>query len=469
MKPNIPDYSVPDMSTSIEPSPGTSPKAPAGVPPRLGIACQGGGAHTAFTAGALAYLFLAFEHFRCQGEEGKWFDLLGLSGTSGGAITAAMAWSAAPDDSWAEGARRVLRYWNRNKATVTTVGKLPIWWGEYFTNAATQWALGLQRWLPTVSTPPSPFASSLVQSRMKDDMRAAVGLPDQADRFFGRKGVDLFVGAVDIVNPRGEPQTAFRTFPDQPTLGLRLDELLASACIPELFVATPLSVKEDQGTDRKLRFFWDGLYSQNPPINDFFDGRSRDCKPDLLWVIQINPNRYEGSDVGPLTPDDQADRRNELAGNLSLGQELRTIDIVNRIAFKLAEMKGLDEPLAAYKPVTVSFIRLAAPDDGPLARFPLNYASKLNRDPAFIDALIAEGIRAAYEAARLGELMRPHQCMDEVCAFAYRNPVWPSPASLAGLLDEPGLARQWRQLVAAVPISKSRSTQSLQDNTKDAP
>ena len=416
--------------------------------PRLAIACQGGGAHTAFTAGVLAYLFLSFEHFRTIGEEGRWFRLVGLSGTSGGAITAAMAWSEAPDGSWAEGARRVLRYWNRNKASLDTRDKLPIWWGEYFTNAATQWALGLQRWLPAVSLPPSAFASSLVQGRMKDDMRAVVGLSDQADHFFGRKGVDLFVGAVDVVNPGNEPQTAFRTFPDQPAFGLRLDELLASACIPELFIATPLSVQEDKGSGSGARVFWDGLYSQNPPINDFFDGRSRDCKPDLLWVVQINPNRYEGGDAGPLSPDDQADRRNELAGNLSLGQELRAIDRINRIAEELGDLPDLPKSLAAYKPVTVNFIRLGSREEGPLADYPLNYASKLNRDPAFIDALIAEGIRAAHKAASAHELVRPHQSMKQKCEI-YPDPDWPEPAALAGLLDDPALARQWRQLATA--------------------
>lgn len=448
-----------------KPTQKTSGKMPEKAPgastdvPRLAIACQGGGAHTAFTAGVLAYLFLSFEHFRTIGEEGRWFRLLGLSGTSGGAITAAMAWSEAPDDSWAEGARRVLRYWNRNKASFETRDKLPIWWGEYFTNAAIQWGMSLQRWLPAVSLPPSAFASSLVQGRMKDDMRAVVGLPDQADRFFGRKGVDLFVGAVDVVNPGGEPQTAFRTFPDQPAFGLRLDELLASACIPELFVATPLSVKEDTGTERGTRVFWDGLYSQNPPINDFFDRRSRDCKPDLLWVVQINPNRYEGSDAGPLNPDDQADRRNELAGNLSLGQELRAIDRVNLIADELSDLSKqrglceLPERLAAYKPVTVSFIRLGAREDGPLADHSLNYASKLNRDPAFIDALIAEGIRAAHEAASTHALVRPHHSMKQKCEI-YPNPDWPSPASLAGLLEDVELARQWRRLVASLPPSQ---------------
>ena len=424
-----------------------SPKAPGRVP-GLAIACQGGGAHTAFTAGVLAYLFLSFEHFRRRGEDGQWFELLGLSGTSGGAITAAMAWSEAPDGSWAEGARRVLRYWNRNKASLDGRGKLPIWWGEFFSNAASQWAMSLQDWLPSVSTPPSPFLSSLVQARMKDDMRAVVKLPDGADRFHGRPGLDLFVGAVDVVNPGDEPQSAFRTFPERPDEGLRLDELLASACIPELFIATPLSVRKDDGSGgRETRLFWDGLYSQNPPIDDFFSGRPRMRKPDLLWIVQINPNRYEGGDGGPLTPDEQADRRNELAGNLSLGQELRAIDTVNRIAFELAELPRLEGPLAEYKPVTVCFIRLAQPETGPLSRFRLDYASKLDRDPAFIDALIGEGVRAAHRAAIRGELVRPHACMTEVCAFAYRNPAWPAPAELVELLDDATLAAQWRGLI----------------------
>ena len=84
--------------------------------PRLAIACQGGGAHTAFSAGVLSYLFLAFEHFQRRPAGQMPFRLTGLSGTSGGAITAAMAWSDPGSPSWAEGAQRMLRFWNRNKA-----------------------------------------------------------------------------------------------------------------------------------------------------------------------------------------------------------------------------------------------------------------------------------------------------------------------------------------------------------------
>src|SRR4029079_4304977 len=51
---------------------------------RIAIACQGGGSQCAFVAGALDTLFRERIHHR--------YELVGLSGTSGGALTAAMAW-----------------------------------------------------------------------------------------------------------------------------------------------------------------------------------------------------------------------------------------------------------------------------------------------------------------------------------------------------------------------------------------
>ncbi len=51
--------------------------------PRISIACQGGGSQTAFTAGVLKTLFDDDLHHRR--------DIVGLSGTSGGALNAALA------------------------------------------------------------------------------------------------------------------------------------------------------------------------------------------------------------------------------------------------------------------------------------------------------------------------------------------------------------------------------------------
>src|SRR5262245_52989625 len=51
---------------------------------RIAIACQGGGSQCAFVAGALKTLLANGVHHR--------HSIVGLSGTSGGAITAALAW-----------------------------------------------------------------------------------------------------------------------------------------------------------------------------------------------------------------------------------------------------------------------------------------------------------------------------------------------------------------------------------------
>jgi len=51
---------------------------------RVAIACQGGGSHTAFTSGVLKRLLRA--------EESKRYEVVGLSGASGGAVCALLAW-----------------------------------------------------------------------------------------------------------------------------------------------------------------------------------------------------------------------------------------------------------------------------------------------------------------------------------------------------------------------------------------
>ena len=52
---------------------------------KIAIACQGGGSHTAFTAGVLSIVL--------SPEYADRFDLIGFSGTSGGAVCTTLAWS----------------------------------------------------------------------------------------------------------------------------------------------------------------------------------------------------------------------------------------------------------------------------------------------------------------------------------------------------------------------------------------
>lgn len=53
--------------------------------PRIAIGCQGGGSHAAFTAGVLMELL--------QPRHAGRFELVALSGTSGGAVCSSLAWS----------------------------------------------------------------------------------------------------------------------------------------------------------------------------------------------------------------------------------------------------------------------------------------------------------------------------------------------------------------------------------------
>jgi NTE family protein len=68
--------------------------------------------------------------------------------------------------------------------------------------------------------------------------------------------------------------------------------------------------------------YWDGLYSQNPPIRELLSGVDKQYTPDEIWVLRINPQQCLHE---PQSNAEIQDRKNELMGNLSLNKELDTI------------------------------------------------------------------------------------------------------------------------------------------------
>jgi NTE family protein len=314
----------------------------------VAIACQGGGSHTAFTAGVLKRL-LAPEALDEAGVE-----VVGLSGTSGGAVCALLAWSALLDDDPAAAGELLEAFWADNSATT------PL---EQLVNAWVLWAARLENLVVLPAVSPYDHHGSVTAL---EDFRAM--LERRVD--FGRFAVPtdgtrpmLLIGAVDVLS--GE----FRAFNSRRD-PITADTILASAAIPNLFRA----VRIGDGT------YWDGLFSQNPPVRELVDTR-----PDELWVIQINPRRWDGE---PKTMVEIADRRNELAGNLSLHQELGFIEKVDQLL-----EEGRLAADGRYKQITVRLIELSRPR---LSRS-LGTASKLNRDPGFLRDLIAHGENRAEE------------------------------------------------------------------------
>jgi NTE family protein len=312
------------------------------TPRRIAIACQGGGSHTAFTAGVLSRLFTS--------EQLADHRVVGLSGTSGGGICALLAWVALRDGDRSRAATLLEKFWEDNSAREPADRLLNVG----LVSAAVLQDLGLLAAISPYALPETGLAQFReLLSRHVD---------------FGRIDVDtervhplLLLGAVDVVSGRFR---AFNSHYDRITA----DTVIASAAIPNLFRA----VHVDGGS------YWDGLFSQNPPVRDLLE-----VEPDELWVIQINPQTI---DREPQTVTEISDRRNGLSGNLSLYQELRFIETIDRL---LAD--GTINPDRGYKQVTVRVIEMPR---NALSRY-LGPASKVNRDPDFLHGLMASGAAQA--------------------------------------------------------------------------
>jgi NTE family protein len=298
--------------------------------PKVAIACQGGGSHAAFAAGVLRTLL--------EREYRDRFQLLALSGTSGGAMCAALAWSGliggGPDDA----VERLRAFWH-DLEVHDLLDAVTNFWGVWFAR------------LP-VTAEISPYLyEPSAEPRLRELLRRHVRLdafPPDRDR---RARPKLLIGATDILRGVGvafEGET------------LTYDDLIASAAIPPLFRAV-----HAHGT-----LFWDGLFARNPPIREFTDLPE---PPDEIWVIQINPQTriYE-----PRTMPEIVDRRNELAGNISCGQELYFIQ-------KMNELLQAHPPLGKrYKSIRIRIVELD---------FDLDYPSKLDRDVTLIERLLRRG------------------------------------------------------------------------------
>jgi NTE family protein len=336
---------------------------------RIAIACQGGGSQCAFIGGALKTLL-------ARGVQRR-FDIVGLSGTSGGALTASVAWygllkqargdTVPPED-------RVMALWH--DLTAQTPQEIAI-----DASCIQTMRLVERGVLPSFATSPSSprfqlatKALSLLIGRPEfTDLHALIVKHlnfDELPSLIDADSPILLAGAGDVIDG------TFKLF-SSACGEITPEALRASAAIPTLFPAVWANGHA----------YWDGIFSSNPPVAGFlrkvFMGRHP--MPQEIWIIQIN--RAHHGDV-PETPADIFDRRNQLAGNLSLRHELEQIQMVNLL---LREHAMTDEfmkrfGLQAAEQIEVRFIRMS-----PELAESLDYPSKLSRNPGHIARLIADG------------------------------------------------------------------------------
>lgn len=363
---------------------------------KIAIACQGGGSQTAFTAGVLQGLFAA--------EVQKSHDIVALTGTSGGALNAALAWygllqNAAGDKTPVD--QRIADFWNELKASEP----MEQWLDLISTHLLR--AMGAGHLPRMESSPSSPF-SMLMQQAMghllpRDHYTNFQGLIEAhidfaaASQLNTAESTTLFMGAADVLKGKLK---IFNSRQD----AITVETIMASAAIPSVFPAVQI------GDD----FYWDGLFSANPPVSPvlrkLYMGNSR--FPDEIWIVMIDPLTYHKV---PTSPDEILERRTQMTSNISLIQDLEKIAILSIIVknggFKPGYLDDMGFPHAEN--LTLRFIKIS--DE---VQRTLDYSSKLSRSPQLIDTLIAEGkAQAAQFMQSLAQPgLTPQEALAEISA-----------------------------------------------------
>jgi NTE family protein len=309
------------------------------APVLVDFALQGGGAHGAFTWGVLDRLL-----------EEAWVRIDGISGTSAGAMNAAVLVDGHAKNG-ADGARAALEhFWRRvsQAASLSPLRRTPldVLLGRWTLDHSPVFvAMDL---MARLFSPydfglggANPLRNILVESVHFDRLRQAP--------------IKLFVTATNVRTGRGR---VFRNGEITP------DVLLASACLPTLFQAIEIDGES----------YWDGGYSGNPTITPLV----RECNSKDTILVQINPVERPGL---PRTARDILNRLNEVSFNAVLLKELRMIALLRQVA------QPDNSENAKWADMRIHRISSEMMTE-------LGYSSKLNAEWEFLCMLRDEGRRA---------------------------------------------------------------------------
>jgi len=307
---------------------------------RVSLALQGGGSHGAFTWGVLDRLLQEPE-----------FEIVGISGTSAGAMNAGILADGLRRGGAAEARSALQRYW-------TDVGQLPGFASfapPSFAGGERTWHLDqnpLFLWYDMLTRFWSPYQTNPLNH---NPLRP---LLERIDFEALRRDGDaprVFISATNV-------RTGLRrTFQNAE---LSVEVLLASACLPQVYQAVEIDGEH----------YWDGGYTANPALAPLY---LRTTASDVI-VIGINPIERAGL---PQTARGIIDRIDEISFNSTFMLELAAIAYV--------------EDLVQSAPVNGGFRRAFLHDISDDALGSLGASSKMNNHPDFLQHLHTLGLRAA--------------------------------------------------------------------------
>ncbi|MEM9422057.1 MAG: patatin-like phospholipase family protein [Pseudomonadota bacterium] len=257
----------------------------------INLALQGGGAHGAFAWGVADKLL----------EDGR-IGLSAITATSAGAMNAAViAYGTHLDGR--DGARAKLEeYWRAVSRIKQSFGIFDVKVFEkipYFTHVERMVSQMMME-AATISASPYQF-NPLGLNPLKDVLEEVIDF----DALRSCQQVELFISATNVKTGK------VKVFAKE---ALRVEHLLASACLPQLFQAVEVDGEH----------YWDGGYMGNPSLWPLF------YKTDVadLLVVHINPIERENV---PRTPSEISNRINEITFNSALLKEMRAIAFVQKL------------------------------------------------------------------------------------------------------------------------------------------
>jgi NTE family protein len=306
----------------------------------IDLALQGGGSHGAFTWGVLDRLL-----------EEPWLQVEAISGTSAGAMNAAVL-----ADGWIEGgaagARAALKaYWDRvaRVAVFSPLQRTPL------DRLLGRWSLDHSPVFIGFDLMARVFSPYNLNPRGFNPLESILDESIDFSRL-ARSPIKLFITATNVRTGRGR---IFRNAEITP------DVLLASACLPTMFQAVEIDGEA----------YWDGGYAGNPTITPLI----RESQAQDTILVQINPRERPGT---PRSASEILNRLNEVSFNATLMKELRMIALLRQVADPGSGEGARWAGMRTHRIMTDMMTELG-------------YSSKLNAERAFLGMLHDEGRRAA--------------------------------------------------------------------------
>ena len=254
------------------------------------LALQGGGAHGAFTWGALERLL----------QEPR-LEIDGISATSAGAINAVVLAHGLTVGGRAGAVDALTDFWQRVARTANWGALQPSWFDPAAQNRSLEHSPAYF-FFDLMSRVFSPYQFNPCNynplERLLEEVVDFEGLRR-------RCAIKLFLCATNVRTGK------VRVFTNEEICVRRV---LASACLPQLCQAVEIDGE----------YFWDGGYMGNPALFPLIYG----CRSPDIIVIHVNPT--ERVEI-PRTAQEIINRINEISFNSSLFREMRAIAFVSKL------------------------------------------------------------------------------------------------------------------------------------------